>query len=51
MGLRRLMIRNNAKHRVTFVYSHFQFADGNWFCWYYIDPLKDEELKGGEDVS
>lgn len=48
MGLRRLMLINNMKHKVTFVYSHFQFAQNSWYCWYFIKPeeMTNEDLQG-----
>jgi hypothetical protein len=52
-GLRRLMIKTNAKHGYTFHYFDIQFANGSWYAWFYKDLLatnKDdvEELNNDE---
>ena len=47
-GLRRLMLRNNAKHGCYFPYFDIQKQDGHWYCFFYQDVMKslDEELRG-----
>lgn len=31
------MFQHNAKHGMQFNYISFQFVDGYWFAWYYMD--------------
>jgi hypothetical protein len=47
LGLRRLMVRNNARFGVTFNYFDIQFVKGHWHAFYYArvqdqDPLFTE---------
>lgn len=37
MGLRRIMLLNNTKHRKTFQYYSIQFVKGEWYAWFYLD--------------
>ena len=49
MGLRRLMLQNNAKKGFTFKYSDIQFVKGKWYAWYdeYIsNAALSEDLDG-----
>lgn len=41
-GLRRSMLRNNAKHKGFVVYQDVQFVKGSWYAWYYVT----EEMEG-----
>jgi hypothetical protein len=47
-GLRLLMMRTNAKYKMTFNYFDIQFVNGYWFAWFYLPAIKevlDEESK------
>ena len=53
-GLRRLMLRNNAKHAMFFKYFDIQFVNGRWYAWYILNlktnvPFNspEEALQGG----
>lgn len=34
-GLRRVMLMNNIRNAMQFVYHDIQFVNGYWFAWYY----------------
>jgi hypothetical protein len=34
-GLRRVMLINNIKNAMQFVYHDIQFVNGFWYAWYY----------------
>jgi len=40
MGLRSLMLRNNAKYGFTFRYFDIQFVKGFWYAWFYVPSVK-----------
>jgi hypothetical protein len=44
LGLRRVMLLNNAKHRKVFNYYSIHFVDGKWFAWFY------NEVESGDDL-
>lgn len=44
MGLRRLMLRENAKHGLTIQYDNIQFVKGSWYAWYYLEVKNDDPL-------
>lgn len=35
MGLRRLMLLNNARKAMFFHYFNIQFVNGKWYAWYF----------------
>lgn len=39
IGLRRLMLENNQKHKKMIKYFDIQFVNGKWYAWYYIEAL------------
>lgn len=43
-GLRRSMIRNNARVGMFIKYFDIQFVNGSWFAWYFIEVDAAEEL-------
>ena len=48
LGLRRLMVKTNAKHGLTIRYFDIQKVDGKWFAWYYIDLDNTDEVFSGK---
>lgn len=43
-GLRRAMIRNNAKLGMFIKYFDIQFVNGEWFAWYFVEIDPNEEM-------
>jgi hypothetical protein len=51
MGLRSLMLRNNARYGFTFHYFDIQFVKGFWYAWFYVPSVKlmIDEVKNGTE--
>lgn len=47
-GLRRKMLQNNAKSRISHHYFDVQYADGSWYAWYYFNEPKFSVLAPSE---
>lgn len=47
LGLRRVMLMNNIKNSVQFVYHDIQFVNGVWYAWYY-QQTKVSEIADGD---
>jgi hypothetical protein len=48
-GLRRLMLLNNARKAMFFKYFNIQYANGQWYAWYFdeLDSQSTAEVMGG----
>lgn len=45
-GLRRAMVRNNARLGMFVKYFDIQFVNGEWFAWFFVEiDANDEMLK------
>lgn len=42
-GLRRKMFETNLKLKAFVNYQHIQFADGQWYAWFFADDKQTEE--------
>ena len=51
LGLRRLMIKTNAKHGLTIRYLDIQFVNNKWFAWYFINLKNTDEVFNEKVVS
>lgn len=43
-GLRLAMLKNNARHGMSFEYKDFQFINGRWYCWFRLEIKGDDSL-------
>ena len=42
--LRVAMLKNNAKHGMSFEYQDFKKIDGKWYCWFRSELRSDDVL-------
>ena len=43
-GLRRLMIKTNARDGVSYNYFDIQNVDGKWYAWFYREAKRGQSL-------
>ena len=43
-SLRREMLKNNARHGISFEYRDFSFVNGKWWCWYRVEVTSQDPL-------